>query len=165
MLFLMRHYIAARARARYLTWLVVGVSNISLACHHIIFVSECLMCVCVCACAQLCLLNRLVSLNGNWSWAVGWRSNWQWCWCVDWCSNWHWHGGWHMGNARDVRNDVLDQWWSWHQVAVDSVWATDGNLAVGGRNDWRENLLGDQVARLVPVGSCETGLWHVAVRS
>lgn len=100
--------------------------------------------------------------GGDW---VGWCSgNW-----VSWGGNWdgsgHMGDGWHVGDTGDVRDDVLDQWGAWHQVAVVTGWAGDGDLAEHWRDDWAVDWGGDQATGLVPVGSCETGLWHIAVRS
>lgn len=114
--------------------------------------------------------SQLVSLDGNWAWAVDWGS-WSVDWSSDWRSNWscNWDccgnvsNSWHVGNTWNVRDEVLNQWWTWHQVRVVTGWAWNGNLAEDGRDDWAVDWGSDQAAWLVPVGSCEAGLWHVAV--
>lgn len=73
--------------------------------------------------------------------------------------------GWHVGNSWNVRNDVLNQGRSWHQEALVTGWAWNGNLAEHWRDDWGENWACDQASWLVPVGSCETSLGQGAVGS
>jgi len=71
--------------------------------------------------------------------------------------------GWDVRNSWNVRDDVLDQWWTWHQVAVIPGWAWNGNLAEHWRDDGAENWGCDQATWLVPVGSGEACLWNIAV--
>lgn len=92
--------------------------------------------------------------GGNW---VGGRGN------RDRCG--HVRYGGHVGDSGHVRDDVLDQWGAWHQVAVVTGWAGDGDGAEHWRDDWAEDWGGDQATWLVPVGSCEAGLWDVGVGS
>lgn len=70
-----------------------------------------------------------------------------------------------MGDSGHVRDDVLNQWGAGHQVAVVTGWAGHGNLAEHWRDDRAVDWRGDQAAGLVPVGSCEAGLWDVGVGS